>query len=112
MLNLREVKRSLRTLTSKELVKLEAWLHTLIDLKETRRREPCGAKQHEVPESRQTPHKTYRLEVVRCGKKVCKCTEGHLHGPYWYAYWSEKGKTRSQYIGKELPKGIRDNLLT
>jgi hypothetical protein len=25
------------------------------------------------------------------------------HGPYWYAYWKENGRTRSRYIGKEPP---------
>ncbi len=42
---------------------------------------------------------TYRLEKVKCGKKGCnKCP----HGPYWYAYWKENGKTKSKYIGKTL----------
>jgi hypothetical protein len=43
---------------------------------------------------------TFRQEMVRCGKKGCtRCP----HGPYWYAYWREGGKTRSRYVGKELP---------
>jgi hypothetical protein len=43
---------------------------------------------------------TFRQEMVRCGKKGCtKCP----HGPYWYAYWREGGRTRSRYVGKELP---------
>jgi len=41
---------------------------------------------------------TYRQEWVRCGKECSKCP----HGPYWYAYWKEGGKTRSKYVGKEL----------
>lgn len=41
---------------------------------------------------------TYRLEKVSCGKG-CK---GCPHGPYWYGYWREGGKTRSRYIGKRL----------
>lgn len=41
---------------------------------------------------------TYRLERVSCGKK-CK---GCPHGPYWYGYWREGGRTRSRYIGKNL----------
>lgn len=41
---------------------------------------------------------TFRLERVSCGKK-CK---GCPHGPYWYGYWQEGGKTRSKYIGKNL----------
>jgi hypothetical protein len=48
------------------------------------------------------PGTTYRLEKVKCGKKKCKCNQGKLHGPYWYAYsWSGK-KLTSTYIGKKL----------
>lgn len=25
-------------------------------------------------------------ERIKCGKPGCKCTEGELHGPYWYHY--------------------------
>jgi hypothetical protein len=43
---------------------------------------------------------TFRQEMVRCGKDGCtRCP----HGPYWYAYWREAGRTRSRYVGKELP---------
>ena len=52
-------------------------------------------------------HKTYRSEMVRCGKESCKCADGKLHGPYWYVYWSEGGKTRSQCVGKQLPKSVK-----
>ena len=48
--------------------------------------------------------KTYRQEHVKCGKPSCqKCSAGAGHGPYWYAYWSEGGRTRKQYIGKQKP---------
>ncbi len=43
---------------------------------------------------------TFRLERVSCGKN-CK---GCPHGPYWYGYWREGGKTHSKYIGKNLRK--------
>jgi hypothetical protein len=43
---------------------------------------------------------TYRQEHVRCGKEGCHSCP---HGPYWYAYWKDGGKTRSQYIGRHLP---------
>src|SRR5450755_869089 len=47
---------------------------------------------------------TYRQQYTRCGKQRCrKCREGEGHGPYWYAYWSEKGRTVSKYIGSHLP---------
>jgi hypothetical protein len=99
-MNLQEVKRNVRALTPEQLVKLDAWLHGLIDTaKRTSGYEGAG----KLP----TDHKTYRSEMVSCGKKGCKCFKGELHGPYWYAYWTEYGKTRSQYIGKRLPKGIK-----
>lgn len=47
---------------------------------------------------------TYRKQFTRCGKERCrKCRDGEGHGPYWYAYWSEKGRTVSKYIGSHLP---------
>src|SRR5581483_8988118 len=50
---------------------------------------------------------TYRQQYTRCGKQRCrKCREGAGHGPYWYAYWSEKGRTVSKYIGTSLPKDM------
>jgi hypothetical protein len=54
----------------------------------------------EEPEEPDEPGKvTFRQEMVRCGKDGCtRCP----HGPYWYAYWREGGRTRSRYVGKEL----------
>src|SRR5438270_9395816 len=50
---------------------------------------------------------TYRQQYTRCGKERCrKCKEGVGHGPYWYAYWSENGRTVSKYIGIRLPADI------
>ena len=49
----------------------------------------------------------YRQEFTRCNKERCKkCREGEGHGPYWYRYWWEDGKTRKKYIGKELPSDL------
>lgn len=46
------------------------------------------------------PTLSYRQEEVRCGKQGCtRCP----HGPYWYAYWKEDGRTRKRYIGRHLP---------
>lgn len=51
---------------------------------------------------------TYRQQYTRCGKQRCrKCQEGNGHGPYWYAYWSENGRTISKYIGTHLPDDIK-----
>ena len=41
---------------------------------------------------------TLQRELRQCGKDCSKCP----HGPYWYAYWKEGGRTRSAYIGKEM----------
>ena len=46
------------------------------------------------------PSVSYRQEHVRCGKQRCSTCP---HGPYWYAYWKEGGRTRKQYIGRHLP---------
>ena len=47
---------------------------------------------------------TFRYETVRCGKENCtKCP----HGPYWYAYWKEGGRTHSRYVGRSLPGAAR-----
>jgi DNA-binding SARP family transcriptional activator len=49
----------------------------------------------------------YRQQFTRCGKQRCrKCKEGEGHGPYWYAYWSENGRTRTKYIGVHLPPDL------
>lgn len=68
--------------------------------------EPKNNPNRVVVEERRTPTATLRLELVNCGKGACKsCGGGRRpsHGPYWYAYWKEKGRTRTRYIGKELP---------
>src|SRR5437660_3888640 len=50
---------------------------------------------------------TYRQQYTRCGKERCrKCREGPGHGPYWYAYWSENGRTISKYIGIHPPQNV------
>lgn len=50
---------------------------------------------------------TYRQQYTRCGKERCrKCKDGAGHGPYWYAYWSENGRTISKYVGIRLPEHV------
>ena len=49
------------------------------------------------------PAVTYRSQLVRCGKDCSACP----HGPYWYAFWKEDGRSRSQYIGGVLPAEIQ-----
>jgi hypothetical protein len=99
-MNLREIKRHVGALSAQQLVKLDAWIHGLLETAEDTGSSKAVAE-HRVG------RKTYQSEMVRCGKKGCGCTEGRLHGPYWYAYWTEAGKTKSQYVGKKLPRGVR-----
>ncbi|MGG6270752.1 DUF6788 family protein [Leptolyngbya sp. AN03gr2] len=58
-------------------------------------------------ETRNYQGKTYVLQKRRCGKISCPCMEGEIsevgHGPYWYAYWHEQGRTKNKYIGKRPP---------
>lgn len=60
----------------------------------------------ELSEVPGAPGVSYRSQLVRCGKDCEACP----HGPYWYAYWKEQGRTRSQYIGNVLPAEIREML--
>ena len=61
-------------------------------------------------------HTLYRQELVRCGKANCKkCVNGPAHGPYWYSFQTNSGKTTKKYLGKELPekaKAERDITIT
>jgi hypothetical protein len=51
-------------------------------------------------------HIYYQLQYRRCGKRSCTCHAGPGHGPYWYAFWSDRqGKRHSAYVGKHLPPG-------
>jgi len=53
----------------------------------------------------------YKQEMSFCGKPTCKkCAKGEGHGPYWYAYRWEEGKTKKKYIGKHLPSGLTEDL--
>jgi hypothetical protein len=52
---------------------------------------------------------TFIRQHINCGKRRCGTCGGrrYEHGPYWYAYWWEDGRTRSAYVGKSLPGGRR-----
>ena len=52
-------------------------------------------------------HITYQLQYRKCGKPSCgTCKRGSGHGPYWYAYWSENGRTKTRYIGVHHPPDL------
>lgn len=46
---------------------------------------------------------TFRRELVNCGKPKCRRCAAHpagVHGPYWYAYATVKGRFGKEYVGK------------
>lgn len=47
---------------------------------------------------------TYRQQYRSCGRSCERCPN---HGPYWYAIWWRNGRARTDYIGKELPPGVK-----
>lgn len=92
------LKREIEKMLVSDIKQLDIWLQDLIQ-----QRLNQSVRIRLAIDERNHGGKTYRLEQVRCGRDNCKCTAGGtLHGPYWYAYWSENGKTRTRYIGKEL----------
>ncbi|MDA2970199.1 MAG: hypothetical protein O3A48_03060 [Actinomycetota bacterium] len=42
---------------------------------------------------------SYRAKNIKCGKESCSSCP---HGPYWYAVWTENGKRKTKYLGKNL----------
>lgn len=92
------LKRELEKLGVKELQELLAYIQTLLEERQGGGRP--SAPEPEVWQEIRRGKVAYRQQRVKCGKPGCKCAKGELHGPYWYAYWWENGKTRSKYIGK------------
>lgn len=92
------------TMDVKELESLLDWLRDVIE----QRHSESALQQIPLPKGRQvidtlqTSKTVYRLEGIKCGKKKCKCNDGKLHGPYWYAYNWDGKKLKSIYIGKTL----------
>ena len=42
---------------------------------------------------------SFRKKSIKCGKESCQTC---LHGPYWYAEWTENGSRKTKYLGKQL----------
>jgi hypothetical protein len=49
---------------------------------------------------------TYQQQFIQCSKPNCN----EWHGPYWYAFYKvrETNRTKSKYIGRELPQSVID----
>lgn len=100
--NLRDLKKDLQTLSLPQLQQINVWVQQLIMMGEDKAQRLSEGSKANIVLAFNQDGKTYRLEYIRCGNAECKCASGSLHGPYWYAYWYENGKTKSSYIGKEL----------
>ncbi len=37
-------------------------------------------------------------QYVRCGKYLCRCSRGELHGPYYYRFWRVDGRLHKAYV--------------
>lgn len=96
-------KKLLRTLSLDQLVELDSTIRQLIQEAKADKKRHASQKRDNA-QGNMVDYKTHRQVFIRCGKEGCKCADGPGHGPYWYAYWSENGHTRCQYIGKKLKK--------
>ena len=103
-MTLTQLKKLIRQTKPAQRKKLYEWLDELIRGDQESATHDTSKSQPEKVEESTADGRTYRLESIRCGKKGCKCADGKPHGPYWYAYWLENGKTKSQYVGKKLPQ--------
>ena len=98
---LHKIAKDAERLSYLELVKLDEAIHRLLESRMVADPVIRERQDREVVERKKVGSITYQLERVRCGKANCKCAKGSLHGPYWYGYWSEGGKTKSMYVGKQ-----------
>ena len=46
-------------------------------------------------------------QYVTCGKPLYRCTRGQKHGPLYYLYWKEQGRSRSLYVPREKVGELR-----
>jgi len=46
-------------------------------------------------------------QYVVCGKPGCRCQRGQKHGPLYYLYWKEQGRSRSLYVPRATVAEMR-----
>ena len=95
MPSIHKMKENIRNLKLPELRNLDRFIQRQIE-----KAELAKEKEH-LAAKKKPPTVSYQLEYVKCGRDGCKCQRGELHGPYWFGYYSRKGKLISRYIGKE-----------
>ena len=52
---------------------------------------------------------TIRKEYIKCGNYSCRRCK---HGPYYYAYWTDRGMRHKKYLGKYDPRDKQSLELT
>ncbi|MEL6353272.1 MAG: DUF6788 family protein [Cyanobacteria bacterium J06627_28] len=109
MANYERLKRQIQRLPLDEKQALKEWLTGEIE-SELIAPDVENKAGREVVKTAKEGRTTYQAELVRCGKPNCRCADGEsLHGPYWYGYRKEKGKLKSWYIGKKIPKQLTED---
>ena len=110
-MRLREVKRAISALNTRQLVKLDAWLHGLMETTER-----VGGRKPEA--ELYAGHRNYQQEMVRCGKKGCRCSRGELHAPTGMPTGRRAGgpgrstSASTCLIHRKVPAGaVSDNLM-
>ena len=51
-------------------------------------------------------------QYVTCGKPACRCARGEKHGPLYYLYWKEQGRSHSPYVPRDEVDALRAQLDT
>ena len=46
-------------------------------------------------------------QYVICATPRCRCPRGQKHGPLYYLYWKEQGRSRSLYVSRERVTELR-----
>ena len=46
-------------------------------------------------------------QYTTCGKPGCRCARGQKHGPLYYLYWKDQGRSRSRYVPREQVSAVR-----
>ncbi|HEY9404971.1 MAG TPA: DUF6788 family protein [Pyrinomonadaceae bacterium] len=105
-----KIKQAVRKLSLAQLKRLDEWLHEVILKADESAQAERIPTRKQIVDDHTVENKTYRLEVIRCGKETCKCARGKPHGPYWYSYTRVQGKIISQYVGKKLPREVEKSL--
>ena len=70
----------------------------------------CGnghANDHLLPKTKAVG--SLHLDWITCGKPMCRCARGILHGPYVYRHWRHRGKQRKVYVPRaDLPRVLAE----